>query len=288
MDVWSGYKTGYNNYLNWEERNKQGYEPIKADLEGMKKVGLRGTYLMPIRGTSEKPEYEGKAQQLTPEFWDVVEYALHCADSLNLELGVHICDGFALAGGPWFSEEESMQKIVWNEEIVTIPAPKNGKRGKALKVVPDVTIAAAKGAQDIFAFAVPVDYSSTTVTPINLTFSEGVTSNEKNIVSANAPCWFTFEFNEGAKIRNVEIFPVGTNIQCQRLKVEGSEDGKNFTYLTTLQQDRDGRILMLQTLSLCHRKRVRTIDSTNFPGLQKVLNQAQKTLMLQNGNQHSE
>ena len=213
---------------------------IKADLEGMKKVGLRGTYLMPIRGTSEKPEYEGKAQQLTPEFWDVVEYALHCADSLNLELGVHICDGFALAGGPWFSEEESMQKIVWNEEIVTIPAPKNGKRGKALKVVPDVTIAAAKGAQDIFAFAVPVDYSSTTVTPVNLTFSEGVTSNEKNIVSANVPCWFTFEFNEGAKIRNVEIFPAGTNIQCQRLKVEGSEDGKNFTYLTTLYPARQG------------------------------------------------
>ncbi|MGM9938054.1 MAG: M13-type metalloendopeptidase [Candidatus Ornithomonoglobus sp.] len=26
-------KTLYNNYLNWEERNKQGYEPIKADLE---------------------------------------------------------------------------------------------------------------------------------------------------------------------------------------------------------------------------------------------------------------
>ena len=26
-------KVLYNNYLNWEERNKQGYEPIKADLE---------------------------------------------------------------------------------------------------------------------------------------------------------------------------------------------------------------------------------------------------------------
>ena len=192
---------------------------IKADLEGMKKVGLRGTYLMPIRGTNEKPEFEGKAQQLSPEFWDVVEYAMHCADSLNLELGVHICDGFALAGGPWFSEEESMQKIVWNEEIVTIPATKRGKKGKEVKMVPDVLIPAAKGSRDILAFAIPVDYSSTTVSPVKLTFSEEVTSNEKNIVSSNAPCWFTFEFPEGSKIRNMEIFSAGTNIQCKRLKV---------------------------------------------------------------------
>ena len=70
---------------------------VRADLEGMKRVGLRGTYLMPIRGVDEKPEYGGQARQLSPEFWDVVEYAMHCADSLGLELGVHICDGFALA-----------------------------------------------------------------------------------------------------------------------------------------------------------------------------------------------
>lgn len=31
-------KTLYNNYLNWEERNKQGYEPIKADLEAIDAV----------------------------------------------------------------------------------------------------------------------------------------------------------------------------------------------------------------------------------------------------------
>ena len=42
---------------------------IKADLQAMKDVGLGGCYLMPIRGTDEKPEYNGTAQQLTPAFW---------------------------------------------------------------------------------------------------------------------------------------------------------------------------------------------------------------------------
>ena len=60
-------------------------------------------------------------------------------------------------------------------------------------MVPDVMIPAAKGSRDILAFAIPVDYSSTTVSPVKLTFSEEVTSNEKNIVSSNVNQQGAFE-----------------------------------------------------------------------------------------------
>ena len=93
-------------------------EGIKADLEAMKNVGLGGCYLMPIRGVEDKPEYGGTAQQLTPPFWEMVDYAFGIADQLELEMGIHVSDGFALAGGPWFSPEESMQKIVFCDTIV--------------------------------------------------------------------------------------------------------------------------------------------------------------------------
>ncbi len=33
-------------------------------------------------------------------------------------MGMHICDGFALAGGPWITPETSMQKVVWSDTIV--------------------------------------------------------------------------------------------------------------------------------------------------------------------------
>ena len=54
-------------------------EGIKADVQAMKDAGLGGFYLMPIRGVDERPDYGGKAQQLTPEFWNVIEYAMQQA-----------------------------------------------------------------------------------------------------------------------------------------------------------------------------------------------------------------
>ena len=85
---------------------------IRADLQAMKDVGLGGCYLMPIRGWEEKPDYQGNVEQLSPRFWEMVDYAMQQSDSLGLDMGIHICDGFALAGGPWITPAESMQKIV--------------------------------------------------------------------------------------------------------------------------------------------------------------------------------
>lgn len=91
---------------------------VKADLQAMKDVGLGGCYLMPIRGVMERPEYEGNADALSDNFWKMVDLALVQADSLGLGMGIHVCDGFALAGGPWIKPEESMQKIVFCDTIM--------------------------------------------------------------------------------------------------------------------------------------------------------------------------
>ena len=68
-------------------------EGITADLEAMKHAGLGGTYLMPIKGIHEGAQYDGKAQQLTPEWWEMVRFSMEEADRLGLKLGMHICDG---------------------------------------------------------------------------------------------------------------------------------------------------------------------------------------------------
>ena len=44
-------------------------EGITADLEAMKEAGLGGAYLMPIKSINEGSQYQGKAQQLSPEWW---------------------------------------------------------------------------------------------------------------------------------------------------------------------------------------------------------------------------
>ena len=79
---------------------------IKADLEAMSRIGLGGAYLMPIKSVSQGPEFKGQAEQLSPEWWEMVRYSMEQADRLGLKLGMHICDGFALAGGPWITPAE--------------------------------------------------------------------------------------------------------------------------------------------------------------------------------------
>ena len=214
---------------------------IKADLQAMHDAGLRGTYLMPIRSSAQRPEYEGKAEQLTPAFWRAVDCALNTADSLGLEVGIHICDGFALAGGPWFTPEESMQKVVWADTVITIgPKRKAIKKRKTAQTTMPSVPALPTGAYHIAAYAIPADYAEDIVQPVRMTTSGNVTSDEKNIVRANDPCWFTYEMPEGVTIRNVEVTPSGTNMQCQRLKVETSQDGETFSHLMTFVPARQG------------------------------------------------
>ena len=53
-------------------------EGIKADLEAMRAIGLGGAYLMPIRSDADNRsfDYSPAYDQLTPEWWELVRYAM--------------------------------------------------------------------------------------------------------------------------------------------------------------------------------------------------------------------
>ena len=203
---------------------------IRADLQGMKDVGLGGCYLMPIRGAAERPEYEGRADALSENFWRMVDCALVQADSLGLDMGIHVCDGFALAGGPWIKAEESMQKIVFCDTVVS------GGHHRFLMQKPQHYEDYYK---DIAVYAIPVSSPSATHQK-KMTYSPNVTINAKGVYCADDPCWLQYEFNEPTLVRNVEIEPSGTNIQCQRLLVKASNDGVVFYPVKQLTPPRQG------------------------------------------------
>ena len=207
-------------------------EGIKADLQGMKDIGLGGCYLMPIRGVEERPEYRGEAQQLSPKFWEMVSYAMQQADSLGLELGVHICDGFALAGGPWITPAESMQKVVFCDTIVSgnlqgveLPRP-----------------AAYQGYyEDIATFAIPLSKKGIEerLSP-HVTTSSTMTCNAKGVYVASEPAWIQYDYQRPQTFRNVEIAANGTNMQAQRMTVEVSDDGEHYRLVKQLVPPRQG------------------------------------------------
>ena len=219
-------------------------EGITADLEAMKQVGLGGAYLMPIKGVGQGAEYEGQAQQLTPEFWEMVDHSMKEAKRLGLRLGMHICDGFALAGGPWIAPQESMQKIVWSDTII---------RGGNIQRLPLPQLESYEGySEDIATYAIPLGKQPADVVMrpvISLATLPGtevkdkkkaVNMDEKGVIRSSYPCRIDYTYEQPVTVSNVEIVLSGNNYQAHRLKVLVSDDGRNYRFLKQLKPARHG------------------------------------------------
>ncbi len=210
---------------------------ITADLEAMAAAGLGGAYLMPIKSAADGKELGGTAEQLTPEWWSMIDHSMKEADRLGLKLGMHICDGFALAGGPWITPAESMQKVVSADTIV-----KGGKLKDLLLPQPE----SFQGYyEDIALYAIPVKGAVITEQPTITCGNVGevekpVTVDESGAIRADEPCWIQYEYKKPVTVRNVEIILRGNNYQSHRLKVMASDDGKDFRLVKQLKPARQG------------------------------------------------
>ncbi len=210
---------------------------ITADLEAMAAAGLGGAYLMPIKSAADGKEIGGTAEQLTPEWWTMIDHSMKEADRLGLKLGMHICDGFALAGGPWIKPEESMQKVVFADTVV--------KGGKIKDLVLPQPESYQGYYEDIALYAVPAKGAAITEKPIITCGNVGevktsVTVSEEGAIRADEPCWVQYEYKKPVTVYNVEIILRGNNYQSHRLKVMASDDGKDFRLVKQLKPARQG------------------------------------------------
>jgi hypothetical protein len=219
-------------------------EALTADLEAMKEVGLGGAYMVHIKTPGQGPAFPDPAPQLTPRWWENVAHAIHEADRLGLKLGMHICDGFALAGGPWFTPEESMQKVVFTDTIV---------RGGHIRNL-SITRPPAYDEyyEDIAVLACPVPRDVYPETErrarYRVTCSEAVEYSEgfyrakpAGVTGLRADgAWIQYAFEEPYTCRNIEIDKVANNYQSQNLTVMAGDDGVNFRLVKRLVPARQG------------------------------------------------
>jgi len=215
-------------------------EGITADLEAMKSNGIAGAYLMSIQGPDKTPVFSPPAIQLTPGWWKMVDFAMTEAKRLNLKLGMHVSDGFALAGGPWITPELSMQKVVWSKINIS---------NSNTKITLAQPISKENYYKDIavYAYPSPVGGSISTRTIIpKITASNGNDAtgliqpgNKKNFGS-NEPCYIQYEFEKPFTCRTITIKVSGNNYQAQRLAIEVSNDGKVFRSIGRLEAPRHG------------------------------------------------
>jgi hypothetical protein len=218
-------------------------EGITADLEAMKEAGLGGAYLMPVKGVPEKPFITPIVEQLSPLWWEMVAFAFEEAARIGVKIGFHLCDGFALAGGPWITPELSMQKVVWSSLNL-----KGGKKIDLQLPLPEIK---ENYYEDIAVFAYPTlpgeGISSENVHPQVTTnlpdVDAGFLADANNYIQtfrSENTCWIQYAFDEPFTCRTVQIQPAGRNFQSQRLAIETSDDGIHFKKTVQLESPRHG------------------------------------------------
>jgi len=94
---------------------------ITKDLESMKAVGIQEAQLFNVHLGFP----QGSVKYLSEEWLDLFKFSAEEAKRLDLELAFHNSAGWSSSGGPWVTEENAMQTVVFSELIV--------EGGKAIK-----------------------------------------------------------------------------------------------------------------------------------------------------------
>jgi len=215
-------------------------EGITADLEAMKQAGIRGAYLMPIRDTSTAIPFQPQVRQLTAGWWEMVHFAMQEAKRLELQLAMHVSDGFALAGGPWITPELSMQKLVWTKKFIY---------GEAEDIILEQPETVAGYYRDIAVFAYRVNYTNDfekgkrkPVVTASTNADASFLADEKGqgTFRSDSSCWITYAYDEPVSIRQLRIRKQNNAYQSQRLTISISADGDTFIDVDTLVPPRHG------------------------------------------------
>jgi len=93
-------------------------EGIDRDLKEMADKGYGSVRIFQINGS-----IQGPVEFNSPEYYEMFDYAVSVAKGLGLKLGIHQCEGWSMAGGPWITPETSMKELTWK----TVTAIGDGK-----------------------------------------------------------------------------------------------------------------------------------------------------------------
>ena len=87
---------------------------ITKDLEAMKAVGIQEAQLFNVHLGFPK----GPVMYLSEEWLDLFKFSAEEAKRLDLELAFHNSAGWSSSGGPWVTEENAMQTVVFSELLI--------------------------------------------------------------------------------------------------------------------------------------------------------------------------
>lgn len=216
---------------------------ITADLEAMRDAGIGGAYLMPIKDTLHRLPFRPFVRQGSKDWWEMLRFAFQEARRTGLRLGMHVSDGFALAGGPWITPEQSMQKLTWSIQDV------DGSRSTDIRMPQPPS--REHHYRDIAVFAYPVKLNISE--PIKAQRPE-VTAYDgsrpsyladsslrpREVFRSDTSAWIQYTYAQPYTMRSLRIHTGGNNFQSQRLAVYASSNARDYRLIRKLVPPRHG------------------------------------------------
>lgn len=114
-------ESGVGVWWHWQGGNvtKSG---ITRDLEAMKQAGIASATIFNIQDVGWDSDERFRRplcpdfSYMSPEWFEMVKFAIAEAKRLGLTIGLHNCPGYSTSGGPWISPELGMKKLVWAKD----------------------------------------------------------------------------------------------------------------------------------------------------------------------------
>ncbi|MDF9827841.1 hypothetical protein M2447_001943 [Ereboglobus sp. PH5-10] len=89
---------------------------IEADLREMADKGIGQAQVFSVGNRDKNP---APVPFASPEWFDLFRFATETAAKHGIEVGIHNCDGWSEAGGPWITPEQSMKELTFKTLRVT-------------------------------------------------------------------------------------------------------------------------------------------------------------------------
>ena len=261
-------------WWHWMDNNITR-EGITKDLEAMAAAGLGGATILDI---AEFRNAKGPVKSLSPEWYEMVNWAGREADRLNLSLSFHNCPGWSSSGGPWIKPEDAMKMLDWTETVVDGGSPVRVRLPECRKpsgFARDVAVVAFpsipgdcfdRREYEAVATNVHFDASLKTPPPPDRSYKWVVGTN-----GAKEEQWLDYAFRGDVDIGRVEIdfgsafgqYELNNQVTCEFMV---SADGENYNshYLSDSTQKESPSVFSFPQVKTRHLRIVfRRVGRTN-------------------------
>ena len=206
---------------------------IKKDIEAMHQVGIGGFTILDVNQRIPA----GEVKVLTPEWYDMVQYAIEIAAKYGMEVNFHNTPGWSSSGGPWIKKEDAMKIISYSQarikggKTISIQLPQPEKRLDFYREIAVVAFPSIKGDDRDFINAKPV--LSTNITE-NVDLKKLLNNSKAQVVyfpqkPINGQVNNIFvEFEQAFEAGHAEIQLLGMVNVGAKVNIYTSQDGVNY------------------------------------------------------------